>query len=293
MAGEKDEVTGMNRAFRPGTDPVGGLGATKSLRSDRADDPSDPGSERPEGLGAGRSSGLRLGVMGMLACTLLVPFGLLAAVVVGGWAPLHQFDAAVTDSVYRYAVQHPGWVDVMLVWSWVFSPTSLRIAMLVLVIWLVRRRHAPRTALWVVVTMAAGGILAALLKLLVSRDRPELLDPVARAVGYAFPSGHAANAALTAGVLLVVLWPAVRERTGRRIALCAGVAAMALITGLSRIFLGVHWTSDVVAGWLFGIAVVAVTTLIFRGRLDGADRSGSLTAMPDDDLAESRGHGGR
>jgi undecaprenyl-diphosphatase len=260
MAGENDDVTGMNRAIRPGTDPA---------------------------------SGLRLGMAGMLTCTLLVPFGLLAAVVMGGWAPLHQFDAAVTDSVYRFAVQHPGWVDVMLVCSWVFSPTSLRIAMLVLVIWLVRRRHAPRTALWVVVTMAAGGILAALLKLLVSRDRPELLDPVARAVGYAFPSGHAANAALTAGVLLVVLWPAVRGRTGRRIALCAGAATMALITGLSRIFLGVHWTSDVVAGWLFGIGVVAVTTLIFRGRLDGVDRPGSPAAVPGDDLAESSSHGRR
>jgi membrane-associated phospholipid phosphatase len=241
---------------------------------------------------AGEKDGLRLGVAGMLACTLLLPFGLLAAVVVGGWAPLHAFDAAVTDSVYRYAMQHPGWVDVMLVCSWLFSPTALRIAMVVVVIFLVRRWHAPRTAVWVVVTMTAGGILAALLKLLVSRDRPELLAPVARAVGYAFPSGHAANAALTAGVLVVALWPAVRERTGRRIALCAGAAAMALITGLSRIFLGVHWTSDVVAGWLFGIAVVAVTTVIFRGRLDGADRPGSPAAVPGDDFAESRRSGG-
>jgi undecaprenyl-diphosphatase len=114
--------------------------------------------------------------------------------------------------------------------------------------------------------MAVGGILGVLLKLLVGRDRPELLDPVAQAAGYSFPSGHALNSALAAGVFLLVLLPFVRDHPGRRAALWAGVILLPLLTGLSRVFLGVHYTSDVVAGWLLGVAVVAATTVAFEGR---------------------------
>ena len=212
-----------------------------------------------------RSLGLRLGVAGVLAPVVLVPFALLAAFVAGEWTPIFNADLAVTDVLHGFAEANPFWVTFMEVCSWVFAPNTLRVAALILVIWLVRRRQAPRLALWVVVTMAVGGILAAVLKLLVGRDRPELLDPVARAAGYSFPSGHAANAALTAGVFLLVLLPFAREHPGRRAALWIAAIVMPLVTGVSRIGLGVHWTSDVVAGWLLGVAVVAATTVAFQG----------------------------
>ncbi len=220
---------------------------------------------------ADRSLGLRLGVAAVLAVLLLVPFALLAAFVVGDWGPLHAADAAVTDAVHSFAPGHPGWVGAMAVWSLVFSPMVLRAAALVLVIWLVRR-HATAMAWWAGVTMAVGGVLGVVLKLLVGRDRPELLNPVAQAAGYAFPSGHALNSALTAGVFLLVLLPFVRDRPGRRVALWAAVLIVPLITGLTRIGLGVHWTSDVVAGWLLGVAVVAVTTAAFESRRARAGR---------------------
>jgi undecaprenyl-diphosphatase len=210
------------------------------------------------------SLGVRLGVAGVLTPVLLVPFALLAVFVAGDWAPLHAMDRSVTDTLHRFAEGHPLVVDFTQVWSVVFGPTPLRVAALILVIWLIRRHHARHLALWVVVTMTAGGVLAALLKLLVGRDRPELLDPVARAAGFSFPSGHATNAALTAGVFLLVLLPFARERPGRRLGLWAAALVLTVVTGLSRIVLGVHWTSDVVAGWLLGVAVVAATTVAFR-----------------------------
>ncbi|HET6530111.1 MAG TPA: phosphatase PAP2 family protein [Actinoplanes sp.] len=211
-----------------------------------------------------RSLGVRLGVAGVLAPVLLVPFALLAVFVAGDWAPLHEMDRSVTDTLHRFAEGHPLVVDFAQVWSVVFGPMPLRVAALILVIWLIRRHHARRLALWVVVTMTAGGVLAALLKLLVGRDRPELLDPVARAAGFSFPSGHATNAALTAAVFLLVLLPFARERPGRRVGLWAVALVVTVVTGLSRIVLGVHWTSDVVAGWLLGVAVVAATTVAFQ-----------------------------
>ena len=91
-----------------------------------------------------------------------------------------------------------------------------------------------------------------------------MLNPVAEAAGYSFPSGHADNAALASAVFLLVLLPFLRERTGLRIALWVAVIVIPIVTGLCRIGLGVHWTSDVVAGWLLGIATVAAMTVAYE-----------------------------
>jgi membrane-associated phospholipid phosphatase len=176
---------------------------------------------------------------------------------------LHALDATVTDDTHRFAVTHPAWVDAMAVWSYAFDPDVWRVGALLLVIWLVRRGAAP-VAWWVVITMTLGGMLGALLKLLAGRGRPDLLEPVAHATGYSFPSGHALNSALGAVVFLLVLLPFTAGRPGRRVALWAVVVVLPLITGVCRVGLGVHWTSDVMAGWLLGVAVPAATTVGFE-----------------------------
>lgn len=217
---------------------------------------------RDRRLDPDHSLGLRLTLASAAAFLVLVPFALLAVLVVGVWPLLHDLDAAVTEACYRYALDHPGWVRVMNLWTDVFGPGPLRVAALALVVWLWSHR-ARRLALWVVTTMAVGGLLGALLKLLVGRDRPDLLDPVARAAGYAFPSGHALNATLAAGVLLLVFLPYTRGRAASRVALWVAAVLLAGVTGLSRVALGVHWTSDVLGGWLLGVAVLAATSAAF------------------------------
>jgi undecaprenyl-diphosphatase len=204
--------------------------------------------------------GLRLTTAAVLGLVVLVPFALIAALVSGDWTPLHDLDATVTNTLHGWALQHPHWIKANMWWTTVFAPFPLRAAALGLVIWLVHRRSR-RLALWVVTTMVVGGLLGLVLKLLVGRHRPDLLDPVARATGYSFPSGHALNAALTAGVFVLVLLPLARGAW--RWVLWGAAIAVTVLTGLSRIVLGVHWTSDVVAGWLLGIAVVAVTAAAF------------------------------
>lgn len=207
------------------------------------------------------SLGLRLTLAATAAFLVLVPFALLALLVLGAWAPLHRLDGAVTDALHGYALDHPAWVTVMRIWSEVFAPMPLRAVALLVVIWLLRR-GARRLALWAATTMVVGGLFGPLLKLLVGRDRPELLDPVARAAGYSFPSGHALNATLAAGVLLLVFLP-YTGRGAARVALWVAAVLLTVVTGLSRIALGVHFTSDVLGGWLLGVAVVAATTAAF------------------------------
>ncbi|GGO12949.1 phosphatase PAP2 family protein [Micromonospora parathelypteridis] len=223
--------------------------------------PSSQPSWRRRRLDPDHSLGLRLTLAATAAFLVLVPFALLALLVLGAWAPLHRLDTAVTHTLHDYAVDHPAWVVLMRIWSDVFAPMPLRAVALLLVIWLLRR-GARRLALWATTTMVVGGLIGPLLKLLVGRDRPELLDPVARAAGFSFPSGHALNATLAAGVLLLVLLPYV-GRGVARVALWVAALLLTVVTGLSRVALGVHFTSDVLGGWLLGVAVVAATTAAF------------------------------
>ena len=220
---------------------------------------------------------IRLAAAAAGAMALLVPFAILAAMVAGqvGW--LHRADEELSTSLHAWAAGHPGWVLFMRVWCVVFDPWVWRVAALVLAVWLVRR-GARRLAWWVGITMAAGGLLGVLLKLLFERARPSWLDPVASAVGYSFPSGHALNNALGAAVFLVVLWPVLRRRPGLRRGLLVALIGIAVLTGAFRVGIGVHWASDVVGGWLLGTGVVATTAAAFVARRRGARELAEIDA---------------
>ena len=155
----------------------------------------------------------------------------------------------------------PWLVDALGVVEVVLDPWVFRTAVLGVAIWL-WRRGARRLAAWAVVTMVIGGVLGVVLKLIVTRARPSFPEPVDLASGYSFPSGHALNSMLGAGVLVLVFLPVLRGR-GRVV---AGVlAALAvLLTGFDRIALGVHFVSDVLAGWVVALAVLAGTTAAFE-----------------------------
>lgn len=83
---------------------------------------------------------------------------------------------------------------------------------------------------------------------LVARPRPPGQDWATHASGWAFPSGHATTSALTAGLLILAV--ALRAPRGRT-AICLVVGCWAVLVGLTRVYLGVHWFTDVAGGWLF------------------------------------------
>ena len=125
------------------------------------------------------------------------------------------------------------------------------------------------------VTMTIGTILAVVLKIVVARARPSLPSPVAHAGGYSFPSGHALNSMLGVGVLLMIGLPLL-GRLGRVVAIVLG-AAVVLLTGYDRVALGVHFVSDVVAGWIVALGVLAATSTAFQAwRRDRGESSAPL-----------------
>ncbi|WP_405915224.1 phosphatase PAP2 family protein [Streptomyces sp. NBC_00728] len=211
---------------------------------------------------ADRRFGARLLGSAAVAAIAAVPFGLLLVLVEGQWQPLRRIDAGAARRLHGIALAHPAWTSTLRFLSdRLWDPLTLRTAVALLTGWLLYRR-AWRLAAWSAVTAVAGGVIGLLVKTVVERARPSLEDPVARAPGFSFPSGHAMTATTSFAILLLVLLPLV-PRSWR--ALCWYAAVFSVLgVGFTRVALGVHWFSDVVGGWLLGLAVVALTTWAFE-----------------------------
>jgi undecaprenyl-diphosphatase len=101
--------------------------------------------------------------------------------------------------------------------------------------------------------------LSPVIKLIVQRPRPDL-SPVFDAGGLAFPSGHATTSAIVFGSLAYVLTRQQSWRTNVWIWAVAGM--LSFLIGFSRLYLGVHWTTDVVGGWTLGLMWVALGVVV-------------------------------
>ncbi|WP_434739203.1 phosphatase PAP2 family protein [Streptomyces katrae] len=212
-------------------------------------------------------------LLATVAATALVsvPFALALVLVEAQWPPLARLDRGTAERLHAAALEHPAWVRLLgVLTDVVWDPVTMRLLVAALVVWLLVR-GAVRLAAWAAVTATAGGLLGLLVKHAVARARPHLPDPVAHAPGYSFPSGHAMTATTSCAVLLLALLPLVPRRL-RPVAW--GLAAVSVAgVGYTRVALGVHWVSDVVGGWLLGLAVVTATTLAFEAwRADAGRR---------------------
>ncbi|MFN0282492.1 MAG: phosphatase PAP2 family protein [Kineosporiaceae bacterium] len=207
-----------------------------------------------------RRLGVRLALGALAAVLLAVPFSLLTVLVLGRSEGLERADRAVADAFHARVAPRPWLAETFDVLSVVTHPNTWRVvaAVVAVVLW---RRGRRRLVAWLVVTMTVGGLLGPLLKEVVARARPAFDDPVATAGGYSFPSGHALNSMLFAAVVLVLGHPVLRG--GRRVALWVGAVAIVVVTAVDRLALGVHFASDVLAGWVVALATVSATTAAF------------------------------
>jgi undecaprenyl-diphosphatase len=123
------------------------------------------------------------------------------------------------------------------------------------------RAGARRRAAFLVVTVGGSWLLNHILKSAVSRARPHFSDSFATATGSSFPSGHAQAVTAVVGALLVAGWPWIARRL-RAVAVAVGVLVVALVC-FSRLALGVHYLSDVVAAAIVALAWLALMTAAF------------------------------
>jgi undecaprenyl-diphosphatase len=138
-----------------------------------------------------------------------------------------------------------------------FSVLTLVVIVSVVMLWLHRRRLQ---AVVFTAAVLAGQALAEITKHLVGRDRPDLVPHLDQVYSSSFPSGHSAMSPIVYFTLAGILAAGEANRSAKT--LLVGLAAALVIgIGASRVYLGVHWPTDVLAGWAMGTAVALLATL--------------------------------
>lgn len=178
------------------------------------------------------------------------------AMLLWGGGPLDQ-------TIYQdlYAGGHPALVIVARVLTALGEPTVLIAAGIVtaVLLWRGGHRHLP----WVLIAITLfGRAVSEIQKYSIARARPELEPHLVIVKTSSFPSGHAASSMIFYLTMALALTAGSRWHKPA----AAGAIALSLLIGISRVMLGVHWPSDVIGGWAFGLLWVLVT-LRLAGRL--------------------------
>jgi membrane-associated phospholipid phosphatase len=206
--------------------------------------------------------------LGLATFTVIVGFvGLIASLVVlgsiaEGVRSQEVFALDTWATPFLHGIASPALDVVMNALTDIGSILVIPALLLVAIIWLTRS-HRISLAVFLGLATVGSLVLQATMKLFFARPRPQL--PWANVLpDFSFPSGHTMNAVIFYGALALILWSVF----GRRIGLVALVIAalLSLGVGISRIYLGYHYLTDVVGGMLAGIAWLLVVGAAFRAR---------------------------
>ena len=171
------------------------------------------------------------------------------AMLLGGAGPV---DRGVYEAMYA------GHRPALMVIAWGFTvlgePTLLIGGGVVIALWLWHARR-PRLGVVILLVMIAGRILSEAQKYWIARVRPDIEPHLVVVKTSSFPSGHAASSMIFYLSLALVL----SAHSPRRFAVAAAAIVLSLLVGASRVMLGVHWPSDVIGGWAFGLLWVLLT----------------------------------
>lgn len=187
----------------------------------------------------------------ILAGASIVAVGI-ALVLAGAWAVDRWpfgFDRAIILGLRAW--HGPAWLPGAAVAVTALGGGTVLSIVVAIVAGLLMMKRLWLTALAVVLASATGGWAVDLIKHAGLRNRPDLVAHLVPASGYSFPSGHAASSAVVYLTLAALGGQVTTDRAVRRYLLVVAVLLVGAI-GCSRVYLGVHWPSDVLAGWSFG-----------------------------------------
>jgi membrane-associated phospholipid phosphatase len=200
------------------------------------------------------------------AAACLVVVALLGYGVRTDFGPQLRLDGIVSDALYAGDHRAVPLSDLLAVLT---APglSWFRFIVFLPVLVLLLRLRAWWTAAWLVTAVVLIGPLTGLLKIYFGRVRPDFAEGGARLESLSYPSGHSSGIATLVTVALIMAWPLLAGRARPR-ARAAGVL-LVLLVGLTRMWLGVHFLSDVVGGWALGIGWSLLTALLFGALAEG------------------------
>ena len=213
-----------------------------------------------------------LGLLALLFAGLLLPLWLFAELA----DEVHELESMVFDDALLLRLQawaSPGW-DRFFLW---FSLAGYRygvipVDIVLSLVLLACRRW--REAAFAIVAFAGSALLNVATKHYFQRERPSLWESIVPETTFSFPSGHAMGSMTLAAVLVLLAW----HTRWRWPVLVLAVAFTGLV-GVSRLYLGVHYPSDVLGGWAAGLAWTSgVYLVLFRHRRPW--REGSRWRLP-------------
>ncbi|MDO8718279.1 MAG: phosphatase PAP2 family protein [Polaromonas sp.] len=199
-------------------------------------------------------------LVGLLAVLLLLAFVVGGAEVMEG--DTHSFDLYLLQGAQSVRAGHPWLAAIMRDFS-ALGSTAVMTLFTVITVGYLALVSARATALLVATSVITGAFFVQFLKAGFGRLRPDVGFADLVATGLSFPSGHASMSAivfLTLGALIA----RTRSRVPERLYILAAAALLALLVGISRVLLGVHWATDVLGGWAFGAAWAMAWLLLAR-----------------------------
>jgi undecaprenyl-diphosphatase len=170
-----------------------------------------------------------------------------------------EIDQTVELAVHSHAT--PLLDHVMRAFTFMGSPFAVIPLAAIIIVWAVRKKET-RAAVAFLIVLVMTEALNVMLKHTFERARPTLFQEIATLHSYSFPSGHAMAAAAIYGMMGVVI---ARLAPAHRWPLVLGLPILILTIGASRIYLGVHWPSDVLAGFAAGAFIVLAGALALDG----------------------------
>jgi undecaprenyl-diphosphatase len=201
--------------------------------------------------------------VGLGACVLLLVFITLAGEVMEG--DTQAFDTKILQALRSPDDPSkpigPAWLEGALIDLTALGGSTVLTLVVLAVVGFLLLQTRYRTALFVAITWLSGEFVSSMLKDAFNRPRPTIVPHLREAFSSSFPSGHAMESAIVYLTLGTILMRVAKNRITK--IYCLGIAILlTMVVGVSRVYLGVHYPTDVIGGWTIGFAWASICWLV-------------------------------
>jgi len=200
----------------------------------------------------------------LLSLLCLAGFGMIAYWI--GGVQIHTFDTKVITFVQ--GLESDSLTKILKVFTWIGGQIPVIVILLATLIFLYVVLHHRSELVFLIAVVSGSALLNILLKQIFRRDRPSLYRLIEE-TGFSFPSGHSMAAFTLYGAIVFLVWKHIPYVLGR-IAVIVGGTCLILMIGISRIYLGVHYPSDVLGGYLISACWLTASIWLYQGYLEAS-----------------------